>query len=541
MRASLIFRLAAVAAAMQLALAGAGCGGTARRLLGDIQSTFPPADELTVTPAQAFEGEKVTFNVVGDIKALDSQLAYSWDFGSLAEPRRYAVADPEVTLARLDAADALTETCHVSISYSIGQQVETVEKDFQLTILPLQSQLLPQVEKLEVVPKEVISGQPVVLTIQTPLGVDPSKLTFQWDLLDTATLRYFSGNSPTITPVYKPGTDYPAQPSVRLSFDDSFAQETREYSFDLTVLPPEEFSLPAGNTVSVTPVTVFSGQAVDIRLLTLLQAPADKLSYSWDFGDAATPRYSTNVLPAITPVSRLDLPQPFVCSLTLTLDNTDQNEVKTYSFELLVKPTAAASLPPEGGLLITPLQVNPGSSVDFGTDLALPAGISAEYFWDFGDASDTRFYYIAAPQVVLKRWRTQVTEGATPAAPPNYLEYAGSVRLTLSDGLSQQSRSYPFQLRIQKPDPLINLLSVTPLAVTENTNASFSYVTLTGDVTGQLWNLSALGDLTDPSQTSPTIAIRDTPAVAAHQENCKLTLYSDTELFEYSFKVTVNI
>src|SRR5512139_1760314 len=101
----------------------AACG-TARRLVGDMQPVLPPAHELTVTPTQGVEGETVTFQVIGDFKALDNELDFSWDFGDLATQRRFSKAEPEVTLVPVNGQAELTGACHVLISYTLGQQVE---------------------------------------------------------------------------------------------------------------------------------------------------------------------------------------------------------------------------------------------------------------------------------------------------------------------------------------------------------------------------------------------------------------------------------
>jgi hypothetical protein len=279
-----------------LLLGGAGCG-TGRALLGDVQDTFPPQAEISVTPTSVSEGDSVTFYLDAAIKAPSASLDFAWDFDTAHRLQNVtSEKNPKITIDPLLVEQATTAHCSVLITHSLGAQLEQVTYTFDVTVNPRNEPVLPA--ELQLSPQEAGSGQTVVF--KTNL-IEPTDVTvlYQWDFGKASPTSIYYGASPSValnkltrTINYDPdaaeSVNTTASEVYQVTLTVTYVQGSyvvhqvyNNDKFKLTVKSPSPgLQLKA---ISPTHVRGSSTAATDFTFSYLL-ASGDATKRLWDFG-----------------------------------------------------------------------------------------------------------------------------------------------------------------------------------------------------------------------------------------------------------------
>ncbi|MCD6119000.1 PKD domain-containing protein [bacterium] len=306
----------------------------------------------SVSPLEGWEGDEATFSVemIEGIEPFE----YSWGFGGAATPNTSTEESPTVTLGEPGTYDAV-----LTVTNDFGEDVF----DFEFEVISL----APSIKDVQ--PQSGTTNSEVTFT-PTITGILP--MTYDWDFGGGADPDTSTDETPTVTLVAD-SDDY----SASLTATNEYG--TDEFDFTLTV---------GGEAPVITEVSPLEGDMDEEVTFSATVIGEEPLSYTWTFGDAATPATSTQASPTVT-LARFD--GKYDCNLSVSNSWGEG----TFDFEITVNyvdlPPLVHSVSPTGGPTGTPITIQ-----------AVVSGMEPiTYAWDFGGGADPDTSDLPSPTITL--------------------------------------------------------------------------------------------------------------------------------------------
>jgi len=303
-----------------------------------------PVASFTESAMTVFTGESITFNASASYDPDGVIVSYYWDFGD-----------------GINASSVIVDHSYVDDgNYTVALTV-TDNDGATDTILATKTVLnRPPVASFTESATTVFTGESITFNASSSYDPDGSIIEYFWDFGD-------GSNASGVTVLHSYVDDGNYTVALTVTDDDDATASTSAVKSVLNRSPVADF------TESAT--TVFTGESITFNASASYDPDGTIVGYYWDFGDG------TNATGVVVSHSYVD-DGYYTVTLTVTDDDGAYDSVSSVKSVLNRSPVASFTESAE--------TVFTGEVISFNASLSYdPDGSVVNYFWDFGDGTNT--------------------------------------------------------------------------------------------------------------------------------------------------------
>src|SRR5437867_9641978 len=313
-------------------------------------SAQPPVASFSATPNPVTVGTPVSFDASASSDPDGVIVSYAWEFGDATTDTGVTPTHPYTAVGRYRANLTVTD----NESYSATTSLDVIVK----------APPSPPVASFTASPNPTNPGVTVSFDASASSDPDGTIVSYDWEFGDAST-----GSGVTASHAYAAVGTY----RVNLTVTDNQSL-TANASQDIVVQPAPQ---PPVASFTANPNPTNPGVLVSFDASASSDPDGTIVSYSWEFGDAASGS-GANATHAYATAGTY--------RVNLTVVDNDALAANT-SVDVVVQP-ASGPLPPVAAFSRSPSPVNPGGVVTFNASASSdPDGTIVSYAWEFGDST----------------------------------------------------------------------------------------------------------------------------------------------------------